>query len=60
MWTLRSQRVTVSSLVYLFSRYGLLIQMLLSILAIYPMSDLVRHLASVIIVPSNELIVIYI
>lgn len=62
MWTLRSQRVkAVSSLVYLFSRYALILELLLIILTIYPMSDLVRHLAesTITVVPSNELIIIY-
>ncbi|KAM5543377.1 hypothetical protein V8D89_002962 [Ganoderma adspersum] len=40
IWTWRSRRVTVASLVYIFSRYTWLIESLLSVATIYPMSDL--------------------
>lgn len=48
IWKWRSRGgVTVPSLVYAFTRYGLLIEMLLAVGTNFPMSDLVRGLARV-------------
>ena len=46
IWTWRSRGVTLASLVYAFSRYGWLIQNLLSVATLNPISDLVRHLVA--------------
>ena len=39
IWTWRSRGITLVSLVYLFSRYAMIAQMLLTIMTTYPMSD---------------------
>ena len=46
IWTWRSRGVTVAFLVYVFSRYTWLIESLLGVATIYPMSDLVRRLTT--------------
>ncbi|KAI1784404.1 hypothetical protein LXA43DRAFT_1123682 [Ganoderma leucocontextum] len=55
IWNWHS-KVTSASLVYALSRYAVLIQLLLVIASNYPMSDLVRNVATVL--PSNRLIVV--
>ena len=59
IWKWRSGAVTISSLVYASSRYAFLIQLFLSVLTIYPVSDLVRHL-TITPVSIHELATVYI
>ena len=48
IWKWRSLRgFNLSFLVYAFSRYGILIQMLLTVASNFPMSDLVSNLVTV-------------
>ena len=59
IWRSCSRRVTPSSLVYAFTRYMFIIQTLLAIVTIYPISDLVRHLLLTTVL-SDRLIIAYI
>ena len=58
IWTWRSRKFTLSSLVYALSRYTPLISNILAVTTVYPMSDLVRNLATDTI-PSDSLINAY-
>ena len=46
IWTWRSRKFTLSSLVYALSRYTPLISNILAVTTVYPMSDLVRNLVT--------------
>ena len=59
IWNWCSQRLIISSLVYGFSRYALLIMNILTAVTTTPMSDLVRHLATM-TVPPKALTIEYI
>ena len=59
IWNWRSKAgFSLSFLVYAFSRYGILIQMLLSVASNFPMSDLVCNLTAVLLL--NGLTIVYV
>ena len=59
IWTWRSRGITLASLVYMFSRYSWLMEGLLSVATIYPMSELVKYLTAAVQLLSDRLVIVY-